>query len=473
MRGHDVIINVYQYINNNYQSPARGGRSRFMQNLTEGKPLRVLWSFSVPLLLSTAFQQLYNLADSVIVGQFTGADGLAAVGAAYPITLFFIACATGASMGCSVIIGQLYGAGNMRELKSATSTALVSMTALGLVLSVLGVCLAGPLMRLLNASDVIFGNARSYLAIYSVGVVFMMAYNTASAVFTGMGDSKRPLYFLMFASALNVVLDIIAVGPLQMGVAGAAWATTISQGCAAALATFQALRRVNAMTKGQEAPFFDVALLKEMLRLALPSIFQQSCVALAHTILQGLVNTFEVAVIAGYEAASKLHNFAYMSLNTMGTALSSFTAQCWGAGKKERIREGFWISTGLCFALTMLVIAIFQLFPAQLIGLFVDAEAEAKVIEVGVNYLRIISPVYTIICFIITVGGLLRGLGKSMTFFVETVAEFAVRVSMCFVLVDVLSSYTGLMWAWYFGSSVGFILCLLLYIRQKRTLLRV
>lgn len=440
-------------------------------NLTEGKPLRVLWSFSVPLLLSTAFQQLYNIADSVIVGRFTGSTGLAAIGAAYPITLFFIACATGASMGCSVIIGQLFGGGQMRKLKSAASTALISMALLGVVLAALGVCLAGPLMRLLNANDTIFADARRYLAIYSVGVLFMMAYNTASAVFTGMGDSKRPLYFLLLASVLNVVLDIIAVGPLRWGVAGAAWATTISQACAAVMAVVQALRRVRAQAGEESAPVFDMQILKNMTRLALPSIFQQSCVALAHTILQSLVNTFDVAVIAGYEAASKLHNFAYMSFNTMGTALSSFTAQCWGAGKRKRIRDGFWVSTGICFALTMLVIAIFQLFPRQLIGLFVDAGSEAMVIEVGVHYLRIISPVYTVICFIITTGGLLRGLGRSMTFFVETLAEFTVRVVMCFVLTAALNSYTGLMWAWYFGSSVGFILCVLLYLRQRNTLL--
>ncbi|MCD7769053.1 MAG: MATE family efflux transporter [Oscillospiraceae bacterium] len=443
-----------------------------MQDLTEGKPLKVLWAFSIPLLLSTAFQQLYNIADSVIVGRFTGSVGLAAIGAAYPITLFFIACATGASMGCSVIIGQIYGAREWKKLKSAASTALISMTVLGVLLAVLGVCLAGPLMTLLNANDTIYADAKSYLSIYSIGVLFMMAYNTASSIFTGMGDSRRPLYFLLFSSVLNVVLDIIAVGPLNMGVAGAAWATTVSQAVAAVLSTALALRRVGRLETAEKAPLFDFDLLKQMCRLALPSIFQQGCVALTHTILQSLVNTFDVAVIAGYEAASKLHNFAYMSFNTMGTALSSFTAQCWGAGKRKRIKEGFWVSTGICFALTMVVIAIFQTFPKALIGLFVDADAEAQVIEVGVNYLRIISPVYTVICFIITTGGLLRGLGKSMTFFVETVAEFAVRVIMCFVLTSVLASYTGLMWAWYFGSSVGFILCVLLYIRQKNTLLK-
>lgn len=439
-------------------------------DLTTGKPLKVIWNFSLPLLLSTALQQVYNIADSIIVGQFTGAAGLAAIGAAYPITLFYVAFATGAAMGCSVIISQLFGAKRMRDLKSAVFTALFSLLAMGIVLSGLGVLLSGSLMTLLNAPAAHHADASSYLAIYSVGVVFMFLYNASTAIFTGLGDSRRPLYFLMISSVLNIVLDIIAVGPLKMGVAGAAWATTISQAVSALLSTMLVTKKIRAIETTQSYRYFDTSLLGDMAKIALPSIFQQSCVALSHTILQSLVNSFDTAVMAGYEAASKLHNFAYMCFNTLGTALSSFVAQCYGAKKYNRIHNGFWVSTGLCFCFTMVVIAIFQLFPAQLAGLFVDADAEAAVIDVSVHYLRIISPVYSIICFIITTGGLLRGIGKSMTFFIETIIEFAVRVVMCFVLTAALSSYTGLMWAWYFGSPCGFLMCTFLYLRTKKNL---
>ena len=440
-------------------------------DLTTGKPLKVIWNFSLPLLLSTALQQVYNVADSVIVGRFTGAEGLAAIGAAYPITLFYIAFATGAAMGCSVIISQLFGARRMGELKSAVFTVLFSLLALGAALSAAGAALSGGLMRLLNAPDPIFSDARDYLAIYSAGVVFMFLYNASTAVFTGLGDSRRPLYFLILSSVLNIVLDILAVGPLHMGVAGAAWATTISQAVAAAFSTALVTKKIRALKTTESYRHFDRRLLREMARIALPSIFQQSCVALSHTVLQSLVNTFDTAVIAGYEAASKLHNFAYMCFNTLGTALSSFVAQCYGAGKHERIHQGFRVSTSLCFLFTLAVIVVFQLFPAQLAGMFVDAGAEPGVIDVSVHYLRIISPVYAIICFIITTGGLLRGVGKSMTFFIETLLEFIVRVSMCFVLTKALGSYTGLMWAWYFGSPCGFLMCLFLYRKERNHLL--
>jgi len=440
-------------------------------DLTQGKPLSVIWRFSLPLLLSTALQQMYNIVDSIIVGQLTGAPGLAAIGAAYPITLFYIAFATGASMGCSVTISQLFGAKKLGRMKTAIFTALIALCAVGAALAAAGALASSGLMTLLKTPDNIHHNATAYLAIYSAGVFPMFVYNASTAIYTGLGDSKRPLYFLMMSSVLNIILDYIAVGPLGMGVIGAAWATTASQTVAALLSVTLIIRKTLAIKTDEKARRFDKVILREMSRIALPSIFQQSCVALCHTILQSLVNSFDTAVIAGYEAASKLHNFAYMCFNTLGTALSSFVAQNYGAGKLGRIKEGFKVSTLLCFCFTLAVIAIFQLFPAQLTGLFADAEAEPGVIEVGVNYLRIISPMYSIICFIITTGGLLRGLGKSMTFFIETVIEFAVRVTMCFVLTGVLSSYTGLMWAWYFGSPCGFAMCMYLYFRTRNTIL--
>jgi putative MATE family efflux protein len=443
-----------------------------LNDLTVGKPSKVILNFSLPLLLSTALQQVYNIADSVIVGQFTGSAGLAAIGAAYPITLFFIAIATGSSMGCSVIISQLFGARRMRDMKSAIFTALISLFALGVVIAAAGVLLSGPLMQLLGCPESTFADARAYLAIYSVGVLPMFLYNSANGIYTGLGDSKRPLYFLLLSSVLNIILDIIAVGPMALGVAGAAWATTISQAVAAILANLLLIHRLRSVPTEEGVRLFDTSLLGQMARIAVPTIFQQSCVALSHTILQSLVNSFDTVVMAGYEAASKLHNFAYMCFNTLGTALSSFVAQNYGAQKRDRIKNGFRVSTLICFGCTLFVILVFQLFPRQLVGLFVDAGTESAVIDVGENYLRIISPVYSIICFIITTGGLLRGLGKSMTFFVETLAEFAVRVSMCFVLTKALASYTGLMWAWYFGSSTGFIMCVLLTIRQFRTVLK-
>lgn len=444
-------------------------------DLTTGRVPKVILSFSLPLLLSTMLQQFYNIADSMIVGQFTGAPGLAAVGAAYPVTLFFVAVATGASMGCSVVISQLFGAGRKNLMHRAVFTALISLGILGLALSLAGIAFSGSLMHLLNASDAIWGNARLYLAIYAAGVLPMLIYNAANGVFTGLGDSKLPLYLLLLSSVLNVILDYIAVRYLHWGVAGAALATSFSQLVAAVLAVVILIRRMKIITGGTDTKYFDKTILSDISKAAVPCILQQSCVALTHTIVQSILNTYDTAVIAGYEAASKLHNFAYMGLNTIGTAFASFTAQCYGAQKNKRIWEGFRTTVVICLGITAVIIALFQLFPGALINLFIDGDSAPLVIEAGTNYLRIISPVYSVICFIIATGGLLRGVGRSLAFFIETLLEFAVRVTMCFVLTRVLQSYTGLLWAWYFGSSFGFLMCLGLsiqcYRRSKRSAL--
>lgn len=441
---------------------------QMLNDLTVGKPARVIFGFSLPLLLSTALQQVYNIADSVIVGRLTGSLGLAAIGAAYPITLFFVAVATGASMGCSVVISQLFGARELTRMKSAVYTALLALTVLGVVLAAAGAVLAGPLMELLNASGELLHDASLYLRIYALGVFPMMVFNAATAIFTGLGDSRRPLVFLAISSVLNIVLDYIAVGPWGMGVAGAAWATAFSQAVAAALSVLVMVRRVRAIRTPERAKPFDAAMLGEMSRLALPAMFQQASVALGHTIIQGVVNTFDMAVVAGYEISSKINTVIYSSLNTLGTALSSYIAQCYGAKKFGRIREGFRASFLMCLGVSLLVLLAAQLFPARIIGLFIGAEAGQGVIQVGVSYLRIISPLYLLITVIITVGGLLRGLGHTTAFFLETVTEFAVRVCMCFVLTDLLASYTGVLWAWCCGSTTGCILCALLYRRTMK-----
>ena len=439
-----------------------------VNDLTNGSPFRVILKFSIPLLISTALQQLYNIVDSVIVGQFTGSSGLAAIGAAYPVTLFYIAVATGTAMGCSVVISQLFGAQRYKELKSAVSTALISLAVFGAVLALAGVLLARPLMLLLRASGETLDGSSVYLAIYSAGVLPMLIYNAASSVFTGLGNPRLPLLLLLFSSVLNIVLDLVAVAVMGLGVLGAAWATTISQLAAAVLACVLLFTKLRKTFTEIGSQAFSGRLFREMTRIAVPCIFQQACVALAHTIVQSIVNTYSTSVIASYEAASKLHNFAYMSFNTLGTALSTFVAQNHGAGKSDRIIKGYNVSTLICFVLTLVVIALMQIFPRQLLGIFTDSGAYPEVITTGVKFLRIISPDYLLICLIITTGGYLRGVGRARDFFLLTVMDFAIRVVMCFALTKWLNSYTGLFWAWYCGSAADCLLCFIIWLRAVR-----
>lgn len=437
-----------------------------MNDLTVGKPLGLLVRFSLPLVLSAAIQQLYSIADSMIVGKLDSADGLAAIGAAYPLTLFFIAVATGSSMGCSVVISQLFGAKRMGDVKSAIYTAILSLTALGVVMDVLGIFLSRPLMLLLGCDAQVLERAVSYLAIYSAGVLPLFVYNTANAVFTGLGDGKRPLYFLIFSSVLNVILDLIAVGPLRMGVVGAALATAVSQLAAALLSAGVLIRRLRQVETEEKPVLFHKQLFGEMCRLAIPSICQQGCVALGSTVVQSLVNSFGAAVMAGYAAAAKVDQFAYMCFTTMGTALSSFVAQNYGANRPDRIRQGCRTAALICLGLAVIILLIMQLLAAPLVGLFTDpAEVQYQdILSVGTLYLRIVSPDYLLVCFVVVLGGLLRGLGLAKKFLLVTLLDFAVRVAMCFVLCAALDSYTGLYWAWYFGSVIDLAICLYWYV---------
>lgn len=217
------------------------------KDLTVGSPGRALIMFTIPLFISVMFQQMYNIADSVIAGKFAGEDALAAIGASYPITMIFMAVAVGCQIGCSVVISKHFGAGNMPMTKTCISTALISGTVLSAVLTVVGVLFSGVFMQWVQTPDNIFDDGCLYLMIYTGGFVFLFIYNVVTGIFNSLGDSKTPLYLLIGSSIGNVILDCIFIIPLQMGVAGAAWATFIAQGAACLLALFLLLRRVKSM----------------------------------------------------------------------------------------------------------------------------------------------------------------------------------------------------------------------------------
>jgi len=441
------------------------------RDLTEGKPSKVILTFALPLLLSTAIQQLYNIADSAVIGRLDSADSLACIGAAYPITLFFVAIATGSCMGCSVIIAQLFGAKKTREVKSGVYTALIALSVFGAVFALAGFFLAGPLMKLLGCHPDAFDGARTYLSIYAIGVFPMLAYNAANASFTGLGDARHPLYFLIISSVLNIILDIIAVGPMRLGVMGAAWATTISQFVAAIISAAVILRKIEEIKTEEKVPAFDKEILKRMTRMAVPSILQQSTIALGHTFLQMIVNTFGPSAMAGYEIGAKIVNFLYMCFNTIGTALSSFAGQNFGAKMYDRIRSGYRAANMICITYAVAVVATVQIIPYQLVGIFVNSTDTnaAEITSVAVSYLRIVSIVFLIIAFIIPAGGLLRGLGEINKFFAATVIDIILRVGVsCLLSFVVLHSITGIYYSWFVGSSVDLILLLICYRRMCR-----
>ncbi|WP_418976295.1 MATE family efflux transporter, partial [Anaerotruncus massiliensis (ex Liu et al. 2021)] len=308
-----------------------------VRDMTAGSPSKILVTFALPMILGNVFQQLYNIVDSVVVGNFVGSDALAAVGASYPVTFLFIAVATGASIGCSVVISQFYGAKRITEMKSSVFTALTSMMTLSALLLLAGLLLARPLLLLMRTPGNIFSDADAYLRIYVAAVPFLFLYNTSTAAFNALGDSRTPLWLLMLSSVTNIFLDLLFVIRFGMGVPGVAWATLIAQALASLLAFFVLLRRLRRMPCEGKPHVFECERLRHICRVAVPSIVQQSIVSFGALFVQALVNGYGSDVIAGYTAATKIDSIAIMPMLNVGNAVSSFTAQNIGAAKPGRV----------------------------------------------------------------------------------------------------------------------------------------
>ena len=290
----------------------------------------------MPLLLSVAFQQLYQMADSMIVGRFAesaqaGELALAAVGASYPITQLFVAVATGINIGTSVLVSQLFGAKRYLRMKTAISTALITTTVVSLLLTLFGAVCTNGLMSALNTSADIFADASLYLRVYVFGLLFLFIYNVCTGIFNAMGDSRTPLFLLILSSVGNVILDVVFVAMLHWGVAGVAWATFIAQGASGVFAFFLLMRRVRTFDTGHHFILFAPEMLRRLTNYAIPSIAQQSFVSVGNLIIQYYVNLCGPTVIAGFSVANRINMFALTCCMSFASALSCYVAQNIGA----------------------------------------------------------------------------------------------------------------------------------------------
>ena len=297
------------------------------RDLTTGKPEKVLWQFCLPLFCSIIFQQLYNIADSLVAGRFIGEQALAAVGNSYEVTLIFIAFGFGCNIGCSVVVSAMFGAGKYKELKSAVSTAMIASGALCLVLMAGGLIFCGSLLHLIRTPAEVFADSRLYLNIYIWGLPFVFFYNISTGIFSAMGDSRTPFIFLAASSTANILMDIWFVAVFHMGVAGVAWATFICQGISCILALFAVLKRLKGMKTEGKYRIFSWNICRKIAVIAVPSILQQSFISVGNILIQSVINGFGPGVMAGYSAAVKLNNLVITSFSTIGNGVSNYTAQ--------------------------------------------------------------------------------------------------------------------------------------------------
>lgn len=419
-----------------------------VRDLTTGNPTKILIKFTIPMLVSVMFQQLYNIADSIIAGQFLGGDALASIGISYTITMIYMAIANGSNIGCSVVISQFFGNKNYSKMKSCISTSLISILLLSIVLTILGLVFSSSLLTKLNTPDSLFNASADYLNIYTAGLIFLFLYNVCTGIFTALGDSKTPLFFLILSSVFNVILDYILVNYTTLGVSGVAWATFIAQGLASISAFLTLMSRIKKLNCGK-AEIFSFNILKKVLFVAIPSILQQSFVSVGNIFIQGLINSFGDIVVAGFSAAGKLNTFTITTLTALGNSMSSYTAQNIGAGKTERIKKGVKSLYITSFAITAPLFILYNFFPHIMMRIFVNS-SDVAIVNAGMEFLKTVAPFYLFISIKLIIDGVLRGSGAVKIFMISTFSDLLLRVVLSFVLSPVFAQQ-GIWYSWPIG----------------------
>lgn len=434
------------------------------KDLTVGKPGTVLWKFCLPLFGSIIFQQLYNIADSLVAGKFVGEAALAAVGNSYEITLIFIAFAFGCNIGCSVVVSQLFGAKQYRDLKTAVYTTLIASGAVCLVLMTFGITCCETLLQWIHTPENVMADSKLYLDIYCMGLPFVFFYNVSEGIFAALGDSKTPFTFLAASSTSNVAMDVLFVAVFHMGVAGVAWATLLCQSVSCVLALIFVFRRFATIPTEGKVPVFSRKLLKKIAIVAVPSILQQSFISVGNLVIQGVINGFGSSVMAGYSAAIKLNNLVITSLTTLGNGVSNYAAQNLGAGKLQRVRSGFKAGVGLVWTICLPLCLLYFFGGRQLVGLFLK-EPTGEAMQVGMEILKILSPFYFVVSLKLVADGILRGASMMGPFMTATFTDLILRVVLAFVLSGTALGSTGIWCAWPIGWAVATLLSLSFYRR--------
>ena len=432
------------------------------KDLTVGKPQTVLWKFCMPLFGSIIFQQLYNIADSLVAGKFIGENALAAVGNSYEITLIFIAFAFGCNMGCSVVVSKLFGARNYKEMKTAVYTACIFSGFVCVLLMLIGITGSGMLLRLIRTPEEVFADSKLYLDIYAWGLPFVFFYNIATGIFSALGDSKTPLYFLTVSSLSNIAVDIWFVKAFHMGVAGVAWATFLCQGISCILAMIVVFKRLAKIEEKEKAPLFDLQLLKQIVVIAIPSTLQQSFISIGNIIIQSIINGFGAPVMAGYSAAVKLNNLVITSFTTLGNGISNYTAQNLGARKLDRVKQGFGVGIKLVWMLSLPLFLLYFFGGNIVLKLFMDAPTKLAM-QTGIIFLKILSPFYFVVSAKLVADGILRGSGMMKKFMIATFTDLILRVLLAFCFSRTALGATGIWCAWPIGWCVAAVLSIGFY----------
>lgn len=409
---------------------------KFRQDLTQGSVGKQLIKFSIPFLLSNLLQAFYSVADMIIVGRLCGTHGITGVNIGSQINILVTGAAFGLAVGGTVLIAQYGGAKKFDEQRKTIGTLFTAYMILAVICTAVMLLLGDTLLKLLNTPEVAYTEAYNYYMICMAGMIFMFAYNVISAILRGMGDSKRPLYFVLIATIVNIIFDIILVGPFKMGAAGAAIATVAAQALSVVLSLIY-LAKNHFFVGYQKSDFkIDGTKMKMLLKLGLPSSVQQVVVSFSFLTLTALVNSLPNADIASacQGIGGKVNSFAVLPALAMSSAVSSMAGQNIGAGDTKRAKKTMLTGMGIAFAISIVVFVIVQLFPQQIFSLF---DTNKEVLKVGADYMRFIALDYIFVPFVFCMNGLAIGAGyTNFALFNACFSSILVRVPFAYLMVN-------------------------------------
>lgn len=412
--------------------------------LTDEKPSKAIIKFALPMIIGSLFQQVYTLVDSAVVGKYVGEAALASIGASFALTTIFICIAVGGGAGASVLIARYFGSRDYKRMKSSIYTSMIGFLFLSLALSIFGLIFSEKLMAILNTPADIMDMSILYLDIYFYGLPFLFMYNIISALYQALGESKIPLYFLIFSSVLNVILDIYMVKDLGYGIKGAAYATLLAQGLSAIFSFAIFIRHLRKFDVEIDR-VFDLKELKLVTNLALPSILQQSTITIGQLLVQSVVNSFGVEILAGFSAAMRIEILIIVPITSLGNAVSSYTSQNVGARKLERIGKGLRASLSLTICYCLLVLIILRINYPAITAFFMNENSSALAINTANAYLKFIAFFFILVGSKHCVDGSLRGVGDVRVFTLANLINLFVRVSLSITLAHKI----GVEMVWY------------------------
>lgn len=456
-------------------------------NMLTDSPGKSLFFFALPMILGNLFQQFYSTVDSIIVGQFVGEDALAAVGASYSLTTVFIMIAIGGGIGASVITSQYLGAALYKKMKTSVSTALITFLAVSMLLGGFGLIFSRSILTALNTPGNIMEDAILYLNIYFVGLPFLFMYNILSSIFNALGNSRTPLYLLIFSSLLNIVLDLVLVGGWGFGIAGAAAATVFAQGLSAVISFCLLMRTLRQYESGEGEngkqsshggskedtgekrrwqPLYDMHMLGSMIKVAIPSMLQQSIVSIGMLLVQSVVNGFGSSVLAGYTAGMRIESICIVPMIASGNAVSTFTAQNLGAGAPERVKKGYLAAVRMVAAFAVVICIVLSLFHESIIRAFLEAGSDQSAFKTGNTYLSFIAFFFVFLGLKAITDGVLRGAGDVVVFTLANLINLGIRVTAAFTLAPIIG-VQGVWFAVPMGWASNYLISFIRYVSGK------